>query len=345
MAANPTGISGAPAPDWPRLDPWTLGRGNPSGISRKNPLGFLGRSRPSDWPPPGAPGSRGNPPPGTGPRPRPRPRPPPPSPPLRPHVPRSAAAGPLLPSRSQPGDRAGQARPTLTTPRTRRGGRQLRLPPLRRSTPPLPPPVNGAPPLLLPSSRALPRAGEMPRPTDRAPLPPAPAGGAGPAPVLPPPPASLPACMRPLYILPAAALLCAEHGSYYTGAALGRYLTEQHAVKGPAKREILAWADVTWSALLPAGRPPAGPTGRPRDGDPPIDGLPVYTGYRCGYRGGGRDGGGGSGSSGGDGGGGEGRGGEEEPAPGCRFLTISLASLQQHRFKAHGLRKPRSRRR
>ncbi|KAF2417668.1 hypothetical protein EJ08DRAFT_703350 [Tothia fuscella] len=89
----------------------------------------------------------------------------------------------------------------------------------------------------------------MPRPIDRAPLPPAPASGAGPTPILPPPPASLPAYIRPLYILPAAALLCAEHGSYYTRAALGRYLTEAPSYRPAAPPPALPGGPETGTYL------------------------------------------------------------------------------------------------
>lgn len=121
-----------------------------------------------------------------------------------------------------------------------------------------------------------------------------------------------------------AALLCTEHGSCYTRATIGRHLTERHAVKGAAKKGILAWMDLVLETLT--GDRLTGEGRRPPHGAEPIHGLPIHSGYQCRYSGGVEQ-------------------GPSSKLGRCGLLTTSLDRLRKHLSEAHGLKRFVERRR
>ena len=100
-------------------------------------------------------------------------------------------------------------------------------------------------------------------------------------------PPSLPQLPSSLcFLLDLGLLLCAEHGCCYTRTTIDRHLTEQHHVKGKAKKEILLWLDLILDRLQGASPTSAvltstGSIERLQHGSQPLDGLPTYSGYRC----------------------------------------------------------------
>jgi len=146
---------------------------------------------------------------------------------------------------------------------------------------------------------------------------------------LPPSPPQLPSSL--CFLLDLGLLLCAEHGCCYTRTTIDRHLTEQHHVKGKAKKEILLWLDLILDRLQGASPTSAvltstGSIERLQHGSQPLDGLPTYSGYRC------------RSSS----------ANELSPAwwdGDCGFLTTSLERLRKHQAKEHGIRGFEKRRR